>query len=164
MVCGLLERRAGRGGSRTLEFSPPAPFSQPPGRTLLLHTYLRAYFTVPLPLLHASARTEALPRMYLSTVGLSLDEPDRAWAGAWTIFKLRLRGKCPIRHCKTALAGTPTAQIPPDIRMCDEMKEDDDAGRNKAANRGPLHSDVEGSPSGPGVAAEVVCTSTFDKW
>lgn len=31
MVCGLLERRAGRGGSRTLEFSPPAPFSHPPG-------------------------------------------------------------------------------------------------------------------------------------
>lgn len=40
------------------------------------------------------------------------------------------------------------------MRMCDEMTKEGDAGRNKAAARGPLRSDVESLSSGPGVAAK----------
>lgn len=87
-------------------------------------------------------------------VVVSVDGLDRAWAGGgpWTIFKLRLRRKCPIRHCRTALAGTPTAQIPPDTRKCDEMKEEEDAGGNKAAADRKAHptATLKVHPRGPG--------------
>lgn len=92
--------------SRTLRFRPPAPlFLYPPVPPGEFYCYM-----LPLLLVHASVRTWcSLP-----------DDLDRAWARARTIFKLRLSRICPIRHSRALVAGTPTAQIPPDtqIRMC----------------------------------------------
>lgn len=82
------------------ELQPPCPlFSPPPGE---FYCYM-----LPLLLVHASVRT-------LCSLPCDL---DRAWARARTIFKLRLSRICPIRHSRALVAGTPTAQIPPDAHV-----------------------------------------------